>query len=442
MTNLDELLDEFPEPVQGTITQIWEALPVETRGEFDGILNQLPASLKPLKDILGFVLEQYKPVFGSKRSIAIVGPANVGKSTLYNQLITRKEDQAEVGPIPGTTRQNQEAEAGPFTVIDTPGADAVGEVGEREREIAFRAAERADFLVIMFEATRGVKRYERDLFDALLALDKPFIVVLNKIDLVPKKARAEVIESAARNLRLEPTQLIDTVATEGINVGRVVLSIVTFEPELLAVIAEALPEYRARLAWQRIVPAASAAGVVGLIPLPFVDLLPLLGIQTGLVLSMARIYGFQISFARAKELVVTFGVGMIARTVYQQLSKALGVPGWVLSASIAAATTVAIGFGAMVWFDRGERPTQETMRKLVGSVALHVRDSLLGLGRERPDRATLRERISQALKALPSDLRGYSEATKPAETNQTVAEGADGPDDSQGTGNDLKMNGD
>jgi small GTP-binding protein len=439
MTNFDELVDEFPEPVQGTITQIWGALPAETRGEFEGIIDQLPASLKPLKDILGFVLEQYKPVFGSKRSIAIVGPANVGKSTLYNQLITRKEDQAKVGPIPGTTRQNQEAEAGPFTVIDTPGADAVGEVGEREREIAFRAVERADFLVIMFEATRGVKRYERDLFDALLALDKPFIVVLNKIDLVPKKARAEVIESAARNLRLEPTQLIDTVATEGTNVGRVVLSIVKFEPELLAVIAEALPEYRARLAWQRIVPAASAAGVVGLIPLPFVDLLPLLGIQTGLVLSMARIYGFQITLARAKELVVTFGVGMIARTVYQQLSKALGVPGWVLSASIAAATTVAIGFGAMVWFDRGERPTQETMKKLVGDVALHVRDSLLGLGRERPDRATLRERISQALKELPSHLRAYSEGAEPAKTNETVAGGADGPDDNQGNSKELNM---
>jgi small GTP-binding protein len=328
----------------------------------------------------------------------------VGKSTLYNQLISRKEDEAEVGPVPGTTRENQQADTGLFTLIDTPGADAVGEVGEREREIALQAAAEADFLVIMFEATRGVKRYELDLFSTLLAFDKPFVVLLNKIDLIPKKVRAEVVESAAHNLRLEPSQIISTNAVDGTNVGRVILSIVKFEPELMAAIAEAMPEYRARLSWQRIVPAASGAGVVGLIPLPFVDLLPLLGIQTGLVLSIARIYGFRITFARSKELVATFGVGMIARTLYGQLSKLLGVPGWILSASIAAATTVAIGYGAMIWFERGERPTQETMKKLVSRVTVHLADRLRSMGKKRPDKETLREQLSQGLQDLPGDL--------------------------------------
>jgi len=197
MATIDELLKEFPEPVRIAgapnalapvsgasegIGQIWEGLSPGQREESKELLGQLPVSIKPLKDILALVLEQYKPVFGAKRSIAIVGPANVGKSTLYNHLISRKEDQAKVGPVPGTTRQNQEADAGLFTLIDTPGADAVGEVGEREREIAFQAAESADFLVIVFEATQGVKRYQKILFDDLLALGKPFVVVLNKGD--------------------------------------------------------------------------------------------------------------------------------------------------------------------------------------------------------------------------------------------------------------------
>ena len=405
MAEAEDLVGEFPEPVQEAVAQIWSTLPAETRREFQGIAEQLPVSLKPLKDILGYVLDQYKPVFGNKRSIAIVGPANVGKSTLYNQLITRKEDLAEVGPVPGTTRENQVADTGLFNVVDTPGADAVGEVGERERQIALAAAARADFLVLMFEATHGIKQYERDLFDTLLAYDKPFVVLLNKIDLIPKKERATVVESAARNLRLEPSQIIDTVATEGTHVGRVILAIVKFEPELLAAIAEAMPQYRARLAWQRIVPAASGAGVVGLIPLPFFDLLPLLGIQTGLVLSIARIYGFKITLARAKELIAAFGAAMIARTVYQQLSKALGVPGWILSASIAAATTVAIGYGAMVWFARGERPSQEALRAMASNVATYLRDQLQELGKDKPDKGTLRERISQALQDLPGNLR-------------------------------------
>ncbi|HSR32057.1 MAG TPA: GTPase domain-containing protein, partial [Anaerolineae bacterium] len=120
MTNLDQLVDGFPEPAQEAIAQIWSAVPPESRGEFQGLIDQLPGTVKPLKDILGFVWDQYRPVFGNKRSIAIVGPANVGKSTLYNQLITRKRDQAEVSPVPGTTRENQEADAGLFTLIDTP----------------------------------------------------------------------------------------------------------------------------------------------------------------------------------------------------------------------------------------------------------------------------------------------------------------------------------
>jgi hypothetical protein len=114
------------------------------------------------------------------------------------------------------------------------------------------------------------------------------------------------------------------------------------------------------------------------------------------------VYGFKITAARAKELIATFGIGMAARTVYQQLSKALGVPGWVLSASIAAATTVVIGYAALLWFSRGERPSQEAMRKMVSELTIHLRDSLLGLGKKRPDRVTLRQRITRALQELPN----------------------------------------
>lgn len=407
MTMIDEILKEFPEPVQEIIRPVWENLSPQRRKESEELLDRLPASLKPLKDILSLVLDQYKPVFGTKRSIAVVGPANVGKSTLYNQLISRKEDKAEVSPVPGTTRQNQEADTGLFGLIDTPGADAVGEVGERERQIAFEGAGGADFLVIVFEATQGVKRYERDLFDDLLALDKPFVVVLNKVDLIPKRDREKVRDAAARNLSLEPSQLIETVATEGTNVERVILAIAKFEPGLLAAIAEAMPEYRARLAWQRIVPAASGAGVVGLIPLPFVDLVPLIGIQSGLVLSIARIYGFKITLGRAKELIATFGIGLIARTIFQQLSKLGGVPGWMLSAAVAASTTVAIGYTAMTWFAHGERPTREGMHKIVADVTNYLKGQLMGLGEKKPGRGTLRERITQALNNLPDQLRPH-----------------------------------
>jgi small GTP-binding protein len=424
MTTIDDILEEFPEPVQDVVGQVWEDLSPGQREEFGTLLGQLPVSLKPLKEVVSLVVNQYKPVFGTKRTIAIVGPANVGKSTLYNQLIAQQKDRAEVGPVPGTTRQNQEADSGLFALVDTPGADAVGEVGERERRIAFDAAQRADFLVIVFEATQGIKRYQKDLFDSLVALDKPFVVVLNKVDLIPKRDRERVHNAAAQNLRLEPSQVIETVATAGTNVGRVILAVAKFEPQLLAALGACLPEYRTRLAWQRIVPAAGGAGVIGLMPLPIVDLIPLVGIQSGLVLSIARIYGFKISLRRAKELIATFGIGMIARTIFQQVAKLGGVPGWILSASIAAATTVGIGYAAVGWFGRGERPTRKTLQKTVADVTAYLKDQLMGLGEKKPDRGTLRERITQALSNLPHQLRpnppAQSTSSSPPEDGESV----------------------
>jgi len=420
MTPNNELAPDVSESAHDTIRQVWESLSEEQRKEYQELLIQLPTSLRPLKDILFLVLDQYKPVLGNKHSVVVVGPANVGKSTLYNQLISDDKDRAEVGPVPGTTRQNQEADTGLFTVIDTPGADAVGEVGERERAIALQAAERADFLLIMFEATRGIKRYEKDLFDELLALDKPFAVVLNKMDLVPRRDRAQVRDEAARNLRLKPSQILDIVATEGTNVGRVVLAIARSEPELLAAIAEAMPMYRTKLAWQRIVPAAGAAAVVGLIPLPFVDLIPLLGIQAGLALSIARIFGCEITLRLAKELVATFGLGLMGRTAFQQLSKLGGIPGWLLSAAIAASTTMAIGYAALMWFSRGERPTPGMMQRIVTETTIYLKDQLADLGKKRPDRDTVHKRITQALNALPGQL-----PSEPATSSSAAAQNQD-----------------
>ncbi|MGQ9598116.1 MAG: GTPase [Anaerolineae bacterium] len=410
MATVDRILDDLPEPVRQMVRQIWDALPSDKQKDLHRVFHALPSSLKPLKDIFFSVLDQYKPVFGTKRTIAIVGPANVGKSTLYNQLIPRKEDRAQVGPVPGTTRDNQVADTGLFFIVDTPGADAVGAVGERERQIAFQAAEAADFLVIVFEAAHGIKQYERDLFDALAALDKPFVVLLNKIDSIARRDRDLVIESAARNLHLDRSHIIATVATKGINVEQVILAIARFEPELLAAIGAGLPSYRQKLAWQRTVSAAGTAGMVALMPLPLADLIPLIAIQSGLVLSIARVYGFRLTPARAKELMATFGMGLIGRTVFQELSKLGGVPGWMLSAAIATATTVAIGYGAAIWFAYGESPTRETMYHIVTHVSRHVRERLLSLGHKKPDRGTLRKRLTSTLKDLPIPLPSGAES--------------------------------
>jgi hypothetical protein len=96
---------------------------------------------------------------------------------------------------------------------------------------------------------------------------------------------------------------------------------------------------------------------------------------------------------------------MIARTLFQELSKLGGVPGWLLSSAIATSTTVAIGYAAMTWFARGERPSQDAFRKQATEISLYLRGRLADLGRRKPSEGTLRQRVTKALQDMPRELQ-------------------------------------
>ncbi len=398
--SFDDLLSEFPEPSQRRLLALWEAMPATMQSEFQLSLRRLPGDLKLWRMLLGLALSQFKLAFGSKHAVAIVGPANVGKSTLYNQFVRSKAERAEVSPVPGTTRVSHAADAGLFAVIDTPGADAVGQVGEREKDAALSSAAGADVVVLVFDATQGIRRGEQDLYREFVALEKPLVVVLNKIDLVRREQKA-VVERAAANLGLQPTQIVAISARDGTNLERVLVAIAKTEPEIVAALGRALPEHRWRLAWTAITGAASTAAVIALTPLPVMDLFPLLAVQTSLVLGIARIYDYELNARRARELAVTFGLGFVGRTMFQELSKLGGPPGWLLASAIAASTTVAMGYGAVAWFERGERLAGPALRPIMGATTEYLLDSLRHIGRRKPDRRSLRQRVREALEQSP-----------------------------------------
>jgi small GTP-binding protein len=409
MANPHELLDEFPEKSRRQLQAMWQGLPAPLQTELESWVPLLPGDVKLWRMLVGMSLTQFKIAMGEKHTVAIVGPANAGKSTLYNQLVRAPADRAIVSPVPGTTRQNQSADAGLFSVVDTPGADAVGRVGEDEKVRALNAAAGADFLVVLFDAGPGIRRGEQELYAEFAALEKPMLVVLNKIDLV-RRDEKKVVERAALNLGLEPGQVVPISAKDGTNVERVLLAIAKTEPEIVAALAKALPEYRWKLAWSAITGAASTAAVIALAPLPILDVIPLLAIQSALVLSIARIYQYDITFKRARELVVTFGLGFLGRTLFQELSKLGGPPGWLLGAAIASSTTAVMGYAAILWFERGERLTGDTLKQITKSVTGYLIDSLRGLGKGKPSKQGLQERIAAALETAPMAERGVIDA--------------------------------
>lgn len=401
MPEFKDIIKSLPEDTKNSITPLWEKLPEEDRENLQGIFQGLPIDMNLADSLLDLVWVQIKMALGRKHHVAIVGPANAGKSTLYNQFIRSKGDKAEVAPIPGTTRVNQEADAGLFAIVDTPGADAVGEVGETEKLEALSAAERADFLVIIFDAQQGIRRSELSLFTELVALKKPFIVALNKIDLIKREHQADVIQRAATNLMLEKHQVIPLSAQKGKGITQVLMGIAAADPEMTIALAQALPQYRWRLAWRSIVTAASISAAIALIPLPVIDFVPLVVTQTTMVLTIARIYNFKITAARAKELIATFGLGMLGRTLFQQLSKLGGIPGWVLSAAIASSTTVVMGYAACAWFDKGERVSSEAMKKLTKKITADLLKSLKRKGKKKLSKKEMEQTIVDVLEDAP-----------------------------------------
>lgn len=363
----------------------------------DRALGGLPDDFSGWRKLIDEAADQFRQVVGEKSAVTIVGPANAGKSTLYNQLIRRGQTKAAVSAVPGTTRRTQQADAGIFSIVDTPGADAVGQVGAEERTRALAAARQADVLVVLFDATHGIRAPELALMAEINSLNIPALVALNKMDLIPKAEHGQVLQQAAAGLNLASERIIPISAKQGDGLANLLIGIALVEPAILAALGAALPAYRWRLTQAVITRAASSAAAVAITPLPFLDFLPLIGIQAAMVLSIARIYTFKLTLARARELLVTFGAGLLGRTLFYELSKLSGPPGWLIAAAVAAGTTAALGYAAAVWFDGGTKITGEALGRIGKAISQTVVDRLRDVGRKKPDRQSLQQRIKAIL---------------------------------------------
>ena len=117
-------------------------------------------------------------------TVAIVGRPNVGKSTLFNRLIGKK--QALVDPTPGVTRDRIGGEARigglVFDVIDTAGL-ADGKDGELEGRLLAQtetAVAEADLAMMLIDAKTGLTALDRQFADWLRRQTKPVLLVANK----------------------------------------------------------------------------------------------------------------------------------------------------------------------------------------------------------------------------------------------------------------------
>jgi GTP-binding protein len=130
--------------------------------------------------------------------VAIIGRPNVGKSTLVNRILGRRE--AVVEDVPGVTRDRVAYDAEwtgrRFTLVDTGGweVDATG-IHLRVAEQAEVAIELADVVMFVVDATVGATDTDEAVVKLLRRSGKPVILVANKVDDIRAEADAAMLWS-------------------------------------------------------------------------------------------------------------------------------------------------------------------------------------------------------------------------------------------------------
>ncbi|GAL75257.1 MAG: ribosome biogenesis GTPase Der [Nonlabens ulvanivorans] len=126
--------------------------------------------------------------------VAIVGRPNVGKSTLFNRLIQRRE--AITDAVSGVTRDRHYGKSDwngkEFSIIDT-GGYVLGSDDVFEAEIDHQvelAIDEADVILFMVDAEDGITGMDEDVANLLRKVKKPVVLAVNKVDNPEREANA------------------------------------------------------------------------------------------------------------------------------------------------------------------------------------------------------------------------------------------------------------
>lgn len=160
-------------------------------------------------------------------NVAIIGQANVGKSSLLNALLGKQ--RAIVTEIAGTTRdsleESLEVKGVLVKLIDTAGIrdtdDVVEAIGV---ERSLEAAKGSDIILFLTEAGRELNDYEKSLISRF-DKDKKILLVINKCDLNPD-SRDGVHISAKKGQGIDELKdkIVDTVLGENLDSGSDVIT--------------------------------------------------------------------------------------------------------------------------------------------------------------------------------------------------------------------------
>ena len=123
---------------------------------------------------------------GERVHIGFFGLRNAGKSSVVNRVTG--QTLSIVSDVKGTTtdpvqKAMELLPIGPVVIIDTPGIDDEGTLGEERVRRALRVLEKTDIAVLVTDSTRDLQPAEQELLELFRKREIPFVIAHNKADL-------------------------------------------------------------------------------------------------------------------------------------------------------------------------------------------------------------------------------------------------------------------
>lgn len=145
---------------------------------------------------------------GERIHIGFFGRRNAGKSSLVNAVTG--QELAVVSDTRGTTtdpvyKSMELLPLGPVMIIDTPGFDDTGALGELRVHKTKQVLNKTDIAVLVIDVTEGYFECDRELIRLFAEKEIPYLVAVNKCDLkeVTAKNSHEILVSALQNQGIE-----------------------------------------------------------------------------------------------------------------------------------------------------------------------------------------------------------------------------------------------
>lgn len=153
---------------------------------------------------------------GERVHISFFGNRNAGKSSLVNAFTN--QELAVVSKTLGTTtdpvkKAMELLPIGPVVIIDTPGFDDEGELGEKRIAKTKEVLGRTDFAILVVDATKGLDEHDHFLISLFKQRELPYMIVYNKMDALaslPPLGDHEMYVSALKKTNID--QLKETIA--------------------------------------------------------------------------------------------------------------------------------------------------------------------------------------------------------------------------------------